>query len=65
MTLKQKQAVAAAILAALTAICAVLVGAEKPADGCPVCDCAGAVVALPGDVTALAADASAVTAAAQ
>ena len=52
MTLKQKQALAAAILAALTAICAVLVGTDQPADGCQPCDCSGAVVALPGDATA-------------
>ena len=65
MTTKQKQAIGAAVLAALTAICAVLVGTEKPADGCQPCDCSGAVVALPGDVTALAADASAVTAVAK
>ncbi len=65
MTLKQKQAIGAAVLAALTATCAALVGTEKPADGCQPCDCSGAVVALPADVTALAADASAVTAAAQ
>lgn len=54
MTPKQKQAVAAAILAALTAICAVLVGTDQPADGCQPCDCSGAVVALPGDATATA-----------
>lgn len=52
MTTKQKQAVAAAILAALAAICAVLVGTDQPADGCQPCDCSGAVVALPADVTA-------------
>jgi len=64
MTLKQKQAIGAAVLAALTAICAVLVGTDQsgPEDGCIPCDCSGAVVALPGGVTALAADASAVTA---
>ena len=53
MTTKQTQAVAAAILAALTAICAVLVSTDKPADGCQPCDCAGAI-GLPGDATAAA-----------
>jgi hypothetical protein len=65
MTTKQKQAIAGAILAALAGIVAAFAGTDKPADGCQPCDCSGAVVALPGDATALAADASAVTAVAK
>ena len=64
MTTKQKQAIAGAILAALAGILAVFVGADKPADGCQPCDCSDAI-GLPGDATALAADASAVTAVAK
>ena len=56
MTTKQKQAIGAAVLAALTATCAALVGTDQsgPEDGCIPCDCSGAVVALPGDATATA-----------
>jgi hypothetical protein len=64
MTTKQKQAIAGAILAALAGIVAVFVGADKPADSCQPCDCSDAI-GLPGDATALAADASAVTAVAK
>ena len=64
-TTNKHQTIAAVLIAAAVTIAAVLTGTDKPADGCPVCDCSGAVVALPGDVTALAADASAVTAVAQ
>jgi hypothetical protein len=64
MTTKQKQAIAGAILAALAGILAVFVGTDKPADGCQPCDCSDAI-GLPGDATALAADASAVTAVAK
>lgn len=65
MTTKQKQAVGG-VLAAIFAAAIIWLEAEhKPADGCQPCDCSGAVVALPGDATALAADASAVTAVAK
>jgi hypothetical protein len=65
MSTQKKQAIAATLIAAAITIAAVLTGTDKPADGCQPCDCAGAVVALPGDATALAADASAVTAVAK
>jgi hypothetical protein len=63
---RQKQAVGAA-LAAIFAAAVIWLETEhqpSPADGCQVCDCGGAVVALPGPVTP-AADVSAVTAVAQ
>lgn len=63
-TTDKKQAIAAVLIAAAVTIAAVLTGTKIP-DACQPCDCTGAVVALPGDVTALAADASAVTAVAQ
>ena len=65
MTHKQKQAVGG-VLAAIFAAAIIWLETEQPgpADGCPVCDCSGAVVALPGAITP-AADVSAVTAVAQ
>lgn len=66
LTDKQKHAIVATILIGFASAIAIALGGDpEPADGCQPCDCTGAVVALPGDVTALAADASAVTAAAQ
>lgn len=64
MTADKKQTIAAVLISAAVTIAAVLTG-TKTVQVCQPCDCAGAVVALPGDVTALAADASAVTGAAQ
>ena len=61
MTHKQKQAVGG-VLAAIFAAAIIWMETEhKPADGCQPCDCSDAI-GLPGDATALAADASAVTA---
>lgn len=64
MTPDKKQTIAAVLIAAAVTIAAVLTG-TKTVEVCQPCDCTGAIVALPGDVTALAADASAVTAVAQ
>ena len=64
MTHKQKQAVGAALAAIFAAAIIWLEAEHKPADGCQPCDCSGAI-GLPGDATALAADASAVTAVAK
>lgn len=67
MTTKDKQVVGA-ILFTLSLAGVFLLDPpthDQPPDGCQPCDCSGAVVALPADVTALAADASAVTAVAK
>jgi len=67
MDTKKKQALGGALALLLAGVIAYLEAEHLagPADGCPVCDCSGAVVALPGDATSLAADASAVTAVAK
>ena len=66
LTDKQKQAMGATIAIGFVSALAIALGGDPlPADGCQPCDCAGAVVALPADVTALAADASVVTAVAK
>lgn len=65
MTTKDKQVIGAALFTLSMIGVFLLDPPETPEDGCKPCDCAGAVVALPGDVTALAADTSAVTAVAQ
>jgi hypothetical protein len=66
MSIKQKQALGGLVAVWLAGMVAYLENQHLsgPADGCPVCDCSGAVVALPGAVTP-AADVSAVTAVAQ
>lgn len=64
MTTKDKQVIGAALFTLSMIGVFLLDPPETPADGCKPCDCAGAV-GLPADVTALAADASAVTAVAQ
>lgn len=63
MTSDKKQTIAAVLIAAAVTIAAVLTG-TKTANVCQPCDCSGAI-GLPADVTALAADASAVTAVAK
>ena len=66
MDTKKKQVVGGALALLLAGVIAYLEAEHLtgPADGCRPCDCAGAV-GLPGDATALAADASAVTAVAK
>jgi hypothetical protein len=63
MSIKQKQALGGLVALWLAGMVAYLENQHLsgPADGCPVCDCSGAVVALPGAVTPVA-DVSAVTA---
>ena len=65
LTDKQKNAMLATIIIGFASAMAIALGGDLQHAGfCQPCDCAGAV-GLPGDATALAVDASAVTAAAK